>query len=113
VTVHLGYLGVRMGEIYGRRAAMVIPAVCAIGLFGLYETGAYFAGIWWYVAAPLAIVGHAPLYIVAAEAIQIATLSEIVRRDRPVVGGVVFAAVITVTFVGTYFLFGAVDSVLG
>lgn len=108
VTTHLGYIGIRLARIFGRKAAAVGPAILATVLIGFYEHGAFHAGIWEYVDAPLFALGHVPIYIVAAEGIMFATLYELVRIERPVVAGVGFAFVITASYVGTYLLFASV-----
>lgn len=108
VITHLGYVGVRLGERYGRAAAMVGPSVTAVTLVGFYEYGAFYAGIWKYVSAPLLLLGHVPLFIVVAEGITFATLYEFVRLDRPVAAGIGFGLVITVSYAATYFAFAAI-----
>lgn len=107
VTTHLGYIGIRLAQVFGRRAAAAGPAILATVLIGFYEYGAYHAGIWAYVDAPLFMLGHVPLYIVAAEGIMFATLYELTRIERPFLAGIAFAAVITASYVGTYLLFVA------
>lgn len=104
-TTHLGYIGLRLSQIYGRKAAAIGPSLAALLLIGFYEYGAFHAGIWEYVDAPLLLLGHVPLYIVVAEGIMFATLHEFVRLDRPLIAGVGFAFVVTLSFVGTYVLF--------
>jgi hypothetical protein len=112
VTTHLGYIGLRLADAFGRKAAAAGPAVLAVLLIGFYEYGAFHAGIWEYVDAPLFMLGHVPFYIVAAEGIMFATLYEFVRIERPVVAGIGFAAVISVSYVGTYLLFAGVVGAL-
>ncbi len=112
VTTHLGYVGIRLGQRYGRTAAAAGPALAAVLVIGFYEYGAFHAGIWEYVSAPLLMLGHVPLYIVVAEGIMFATLHEFVRFERPILAGIGFAGVITVSFVGTYALFAALGTVL-
>ncbi|MDY6764528.1 MAG: hypothetical protein SV377_02400 [Halobacteria archaeon] len=110
VTTHMGYLGVRLNEIYGPKAAVAVPSLVAVGLVGFYETGAYFAGIWQYVDAPFLMIGHVPLYIVVAEGVIFATLHRFVRLRRPILGGIGFGLVITVSFVGSYLLLAAIGT---
>ncbi len=111
VTTHLGYIGIRLAQVSGRKAAAAGPAITAMMLIGFYEYGAFHAGIWEYVDSPLFMLGHVPLYIVVAEGIMFATLYEFVRIERPVVAGIGFAFVITVSFVGTYTLFAILGGV--
>lgn len=108
VITHLGYVGVRIGEVYGRAAASAVPSVAAVALVGFYEYGAFHAGIWEYVSAPFLMLGHVPLYVVVAEGIMFATLHEFVRLDRPVVAGIGFGLAITASYVGAYLLFAAI-----
>lgn len=102
VTTQLGYVGVRLNDIFGRRVAAVGPGLAAMGLVGFYEYGAYMAGIWEYVEAPLVMLGHVPLYIVLAEGLMFGSLHELVRLDRPILGGIGFAAVIGGSYALTY-----------
>lgn len=107
VITQLGYVGIRLSETYGRRVAAVVPALTAATLVGFYEYGAFYAGIWEYVGAPLLLVGHVPLYVVVAEGIMFACLHEFVRLDRPVVAGVGFGLLVGASYSGTYFAFAA------
>lgn len=109
VITHLGYLGVRFNEVFGRRVAAIGPGIAAMTLVGFYEYGAYLAEIWEYIDAPLVMLGHVPLYIVLAEGIMFSSLHEVVRLDRPVVGGIVFAIMISASYAVTY----SVCSILG
>lgn len=108
VVTQLGYLGVRLGERYGRAAAAVGPAVTAVVLVGFYEYGAFYAGIWAYERAPLALLGHVPLFIVAAEGVMFGLLHEVARRFQPVAAGVAFGLVVTASYVASYVAFAAV-----
>jgi hypothetical protein len=105
VITHLGYLGARLNQAFGRRVAAFGPSLAAVTLVGFYEYGAYLAGIWTYVGAPFVMLGHVPLYIVVAEGVMFATLHELVSRERPVLAGVGFALVITVSYIGSYIVF--------
>ena len=108
VITQLGYLGVRLDDAYGRRAAMAGPSLVSMLLVGFYEYGAYYAGIWEYVSAPLFVLGTVPLYVVVAEGITFATLSEFVRLERPIRAGLVFGLVIGASYAFTYVLFAAI-----
>ncbi len=112
VTTHLGYVGIRLAQVYGRKAAAIGPAVLAMTLIGFYEYGAYHAGIWMYVDAPLLMVDHVPLYIVVAEGVMFSTLYEFARLKRPVLAGVGFALAISLSYIGTYFLFAGLGTFL-
>jgi len=102
---HLGYVGTRLGEVYGRRAAAVGPSILALSVMGFYEYGAYYAGIWQYVDAPLALLGHVPAFIVVAEAVMFALLHEFASIERPVLAGLGFGALISASYVGSYLVF--------
>lgn len=108
VTTQLGYVGYRLDEVYGWTAASIAPAVLAMGLIGVYETGARIAGIWEYVGAPLLMVGNAPLFIVLGEGVMFASLWYFVRWDSPISAGVGFGGVITASYVGIYYLLLAI-----
>lgn len=108
VTTQLGYLAIRLDAVYGRVAASVGPAAVATGLIWFYETGAHVAGIWSYAHAPVLMIGNAPAFIIAAEAIMFATLSYFVRRSNPLLAGVGFGLVITASYVGVYGLFAVI-----
>ncbi|WP_049986760.1 DUF6989 domain-containing protein [Halobellus rufus] len=108
VITYFGYLGRRLDERYGPLAATVGPSIAAMVLIGFFEHGAHFAGIWWYEFAPLAMLGTVPAFIVVGEGIMFAALHWLVRLRRPLLGGVAFAAVISVSYVGTYTLFAAI-----
>lgn len=104
---HVGYVGTRLADIYGRRAAAVGPSLLAVAIVGFYEYGAFYAGIWRYVDAPLALLGHVPAFVVAAEAAMFALLHEFARVERPVLAGLGFGVVISVSYVASYFVFAA------
>ena len=108
IITYFGYLGRRLDDAGGPLAATVGPSVAAMVLVGFFEYGAHFAGIWRYEIAPLAMLGTVPAFIVAAEGVMFAALYWVVRLRRPLLGGVVFAAVISVSYVGAYALFAAV-----
>lgn len=101
----LGYLGFRLDETYGRRAGIVGPSLGATLLIGFYESFARNAGIWAYEFAPLAYIGNAPVFIIAAAALMFSTLVFFVRQDRPVLAGVGFGVVILVSYVVSYSFF--------
>lgn len=101
VTTQLGYLAVRLAQTYDRRAAIAVPSVLSMILIGFYESFAYHAGIWWYVQAPAAMIGRAPLFIILGEGIMFATLYPWLRH-RTVVGGVGFGLTICVSYILAY-----------
>lgn len=107
VITYFGYLGRRLDEEFGPLAATVGPSVAAMVLIGVFEYGAHFAGIWWYEFAPLAMLGTVPAFIVVSEGVMFAALHWLVRLRRPLLGGVGFAAVISVSYVATYMVFAA------
>ncbi|MGQ4554562.1 DUF6989 domain-containing protein [Halobellus sp. GM3] len=107
VITYFGYFGRRLGETFGPVAATAVPAVSAMVLVGIFEYGARFADIWMYERAPFAMLGHVPAFIVVAEGAMFAALFWIVRLRRPLLGGVGFAAVITVCYLGSYGVFAA------
>ena len=107
VITYFGYLGRRLDDAAGPIAATVGPSVSAMVLVGFFEYGARFAGIWRYEFAPFAMLGTVPVFIVVAEGVMFAALYWLVRLRRPLLGGVAFAAVITVSYVGSYTLFAA------
>lgn len=112
VTTQLGYLAVRLARIGGRYVAAIGPSLLAMSLIGFYEYGAFKAGIWEYVSAPLYMLGHVPLYVVIAEGLMFATLYEFVRLERPVLAGFGFAVVISVCYAGTFYVFAIAGAIL-
>ena len=112
VTTHLGYLAIRLNDVYGRKIAAAGPSITAMALIGFYEYGAFHAGIWEYVSAPLFMVDHVPLYIIVAEGIMFATLYEFIRLERPILAGIGFAGAISVSYIATYLLFAAIGGLL-
>lgn len=100
----MGYVGLRLYETIGSVAAYVGPAVFAFVTESGYESLASQGGGWVYTAAPLAWVGHAPLFIVAAEAVMFASVFYWVRR-RPLVGGFGIGLTINVSYIVVYYLF--------
>lgn len=104
VITQLGYLAWRLAEESSRRAAIVGPAGVAMGLIGTYETGAHIAGIWTYSHAPLLMIGHAPVFIIIAEGVMFATLYYFIRQVNPVLAGIGFGLVITLSYIGAYSL---------
>lgn len=104
----IGYITLRIDETVGRRAAIVVPAVAAAILIGFYESFARTAGIWAYEVAPFAYIGHAPVFIIAAEALMFGTLVFFVRHDRPAIAGIGFGLVILLSYVLTFYVFSLV-----
>lgn len=103
VITQLGYLSLRLYQVYGRTAAVVGSSATAMMLVGFYESFSYNAGIWMYVSAPELMLGHAPLFIVLAEGIMFSMIHYF-RQQRPVLGGVAFGLVINASYVAMYYL---------
>lgn len=110
VISHLGYIGIRLNDLFSRRMAIVGPSITAIMLIGFYEYGAFYAGIWEYVDAPLLLLGHVPLFIIVAEGLMFSALHEFIRLERPILAGAGFGLLITASYTMTYFIFSALAS---
>lgn len=102
----MGYIGLRLAEEVGTTAAYIGPAVFAFVAESGYESLASRGGGWTYTTAPLAWIGHAPLFIVVAEAIMFASIYYWVKRNS-ITGGVGIGATIIASYVGVYYLFEA------
>lgn len=100
----MGYVGLRLAEEVGTIAAYIGPAVFAFVTESGYESLASRGGGWVYQTAPLAWIGHAPLFIVVAEAVMFASVYYWVKQDS-VTGGVGIGATIVVSYTGIYYLF--------
>lgn len=100
----MGYVGLRLADEVGRTAGYLGPAVFAFVAESGYESLASRGGGWFYTDAPLGWVGHAPLFILVAEAAMFATAYYWVRRDS-VTGGLGIGTTIVASYVGIYYLF--------
>lgn len=100
----MGYVGIRLGDEVGTTAAYVGPAIFAFVAESGYESLASRGGGWVYTHAPLGWIGHAPLFIVIAEAAMFVTIYYWVRRSA-LVGGLGIGLTINVAYVGVYYAF--------
>lgn len=100
----MGYLGVRLGDEVGTASAYVGPAIFAFVAESGYESLASQGGGWVYAHAPLGWIGHAPLFIVIAEAAMFATVYYWVRR-RVLIGGLGIGLTINAAYIGVYYAF--------
>lgn len=107
----MGYVGLRLAEEVGTIAAYIGPAVFAFVAESGYESLASRGGGWTYTTAPLAWIGHAPLFIVIAEAVMFATVYYWVKRDS-ITGGLGIGATIVASYVGIYYLFVLLKSIV-
>jgi hypothetical protein len=100
----MGYVGLRLKDEVGTTAAYIGPAIFALVAESGYESLASQGGGWVYTHAPLGWIGHAPLFIVIAEAVMFATVYYWVRRSV-LIGGVGIGLTINVAYVGVYYTF--------
>lgn len=100
----MGYVGIRLAEEVGTRAAYLGPAVLAFIAESGYESLASQGGGWVYTHAPLGWIGHAPLFIVLSEAVMFATVYYWVQK-RTLIGGIGIGTTINATYVGVYYAF--------
>lgn len=100
----MGYLAIRLRSVAGPVAASLGPAVVALVAESGFESLASRGGGWVYTSAPLAWVGHAPAFVLVAEALMFATVFYWADR-RPVVGGVGMGLTIDLCYAGVYYLF--------
>lgn len=100
----MGYLGIRLREEVGTTAAYVGPAIFAFVAESGYESLASQGGGWVYTHAPLGWIGHAPLFIVIAEAAMFLTAYYWVQRSA-LIGGLGIGLTINVAYVGVYYAF--------
>lgn len=107
----MGYVGLRLYEVTGAIGAYLGPAVFAFVSESGYESLASQGGGWVYTVAPVGWIGHAPLFIVIAEAIMFASSYYWVRQD-PIKGGLGIGLTINVSYVAVYYLFVFIGSVL-
>ncbi len=112
VTTQLGYVGIRLEEHYGLVAGMGGPALSAMSLIGIYEIGAHTAGIWMYSHAPFHMVGEAPLFIIVGEGLMFATIVLFARWKNPLLAGIGFGIVITLSYMVSYYLFLGLGAIL-
>jgi hypothetical protein len=107
----MGYVGLRLSDEYGTSAAYLGPAIFAFVAESGYESLASQGGGWTYLTAPLGWIGHAPLFIVVAEAVMFASSYYWVRKNA-LVGGIGIGCTINVSYVGVYYLFVIIGSLL-
>lgn len=105
----MGYVGIRLHEEIGTTAAYLGPAVFAFVAESGYESLASQGGGWIYTSAPLGWIGHAPLFIVVAEAVMFASSYYWARRSA-LVGGLGIGVTINASYVGVYYLFRLVET---
>jgi len=107
----MGYVGLRLADEYGTAAAYLGPAIFAFVAESGYESLASQGGGWTYLTAPLGWIGHAPLFIVVAEAVMFATSYYWVRKNV-LVGGIGIGSTITISYIGVYYLFVVIGSLV-
>jgi len=107
----MGYVGLRLSDEYGTSAAYLGPAIFAFVAESGYESLASQGGGWTYLTAPLGWIGHAPLFIVVAEAVMFASSYYWVRKNA-LVGGIGIGCTINISYVGVYYLFVIIGSLL-
>lgn len=107
LVVFLGYLGWRLHEEVGPAAASIGPALFALVAESGFESLASRGGGWTYEAAPLGWVGHAPLFILVAEALMFATVYKWIERDWWV-GGIGMGMTVNASYVAVYYIFSLV-----
>jgi hypothetical protein len=98
----MGYVGIRLGDEVGAIPAYIGPAILAFIAESGYESLASQGGGWVYAHAPLGWIGHAPLFIVLAEAVMFLTVFFWVRRSA-LVGGLGMGLTITLAYIGVYY----------
>lgn len=108
LIVFMGYVAVRLREEVGVVAAYLGPAMFAFVSESGYESLASQGGGWSYMSAPLEWIGHAPLFIVVAEAVMFASSYYWVKQN-PVKGGIGIGLTINASYVGVYYLFVALS----
>lgn len=104
LIVFMGYIGLRLGEEAGGAAAYIGPAVVAFISESGFESLASRGGGWVYTAAPLGWIGHAPLFVVVAEALMFASVYYWARQDS-IRGGIGIGTTIIVSYIGIYYQF--------
>ncbi|WP_255153167.1 DUF6989 domain-containing protein [Halorarius halobius] len=111
LIVFMGYVALRLADEYGTAAAYLGPAIFAFLAESGYESLASQGGGWTYLTAPLGWIGHAPLFIVVAEAVMFASSYYWVRQNI-LVGGIGIGSTISISYVGIYYLFVVIGSLL-
>lgn len=101
----MGYLGIRLNDEIGGTAAYLGPSAIALIAESGFESLASSGGGWVYTHAPLGWVGHAPLFILIAEAFMFATTFYWVRR-KVVTGGLGMGLTINASYIVVYYAFG-------
>ncbi|QLG50686.1 DUF6989 domain-containing protein [Natrinema halophilum] len=107
----MGYVALRFADRWGSLAAYIGPSAFAFVSESGYESFASNGGGWVYTTAPLGWIGHAPLFIVIAEALMFATSYYWVRREW-LTAGVGIGLTITVSYIVVYYLFALVGSLV-
>lgn len=111
LVVFMGYVGWRLADEVGNRTAYLGPAVLALVAESGFESLASRGGGWTYTTAPLGWIGHAPLFIVVAEAVMFATVYYWLQR-KPLAGGLGMGITIVASYVGVYYLFVLVAAIV-
>lgn len=100
----MGYVGLRLYEEVNITAAYIGPAIFAFVAESGYESLASQGGGWIYTTAPLGWIGHAPLFIVVAEAVMFAS-SYYWAKQNSLIGGLGMGVTINLSYVSVYYLF--------
>lgn len=111
LVTFMGYVALRLYIEFGRPAAYLGPAAFAFVAESGFESVASLGGGWTYTSAPLAWIGHAPLFVVVAEAVMFASSYYWVRKNM-LVAGIGIGCTINVSYVGVYYLFVVIESVV-
>lgn len=104
LVTFMGYVGVRLVTTFGTGVASVGPAVLAFVAESGFESLAGLGGGWTYAIAPVGWIGHAPIFIVVAEALMFSTVYFWSNRGV-LVGGLGMGVTINVAYVLTYHAF--------
>lgn len=104
LIVFMGYVGLRLADELGTTAGYLGPAAFAFVAESAFESLASRGGGWIYTTAPLGWIGHAPLFIVVAEAVMFGSVYYWVKQDS-VTGGLGMGATIVASYVVVYYLF--------
>lgn len=111
LIVFMGYLGLRLADEVGNSAAYFGPAVFAFIAESGFESLASRGGGWTYTTAPLGWIGHAPLFVVIAEAVMFTSVYYWVKQG-PVKGGIGIGVTIVVSYIGIYYLFAFLAAIV-
>lgn len=84
--VFMGYVGLRLVDEMGRTAGYALPAAFAFVVERGFESLVSRSGGWTYTTDPFGWIGHAPLFILVAEAAMFASAYYWVKQDS-VTGG--------------------------